>query len=131
MQRAAEGGDREAMHALGQWYLEQFDEGHFEDLLDPATLGEPISEHDKLVLEAQTRLTAKEREHMLAQRAIREQALRWLRAAALQDDLEACVRLGDFLSRSGDELLKSEALTWYERAANLGERCRWRRSAAC
>jgi hypothetical protein len=90
--RAAEGGDREAMHALGEWYLEQFDEGHFRELLDPATLSESLSEEDKLVLEAQARLTQEERDHYVAQHGVRELALR---AAALLDDSEArCVSKG-------------------------------------
>ncbi len=119
--QAAQSGDREAMHALGDWYLEQFDEEHYRELLDPGTLPSPLSERDQLILESQSRLTPEERTHLTEQRQIREEALRWLRAAAQQGDTEACVRLGEFLSRSGDEELKAEALVWFERAASLGD----------
>jgi TPR repeat protein len=119
--RMAEAGDREAMHALGEWMLEQFDDDHYHELLDPASLPLPLSAEQVLILEQQARLTKKERARLLDQRALRDEGLRWLRAASEKDDAEACVVLADFLSRSGDEALRAEALRWYERAARLGD----------
>ncbi len=118
--RAAEGGHREAMSSLGRWCLEQFDEGHFSELLDPATLTPPYAQDVQLRLEWQARLSEDERQRLVEQRGVRDRAVRWLRAAAERDDVEACVELADFLSRSG-EGGEREAVSWYERAAQLGD----------
>ena len=85
------------MHALGEWYLGQFDEEHFEQ--DPE---------------------GERRAHGLAQRDTRDQGIRWLGAAALQGDVNAAVTLADFLSRSGPSF-QAEAARWHEHAAELGD----------
>lgn len=97
LRAAAEAGHREAMHALGEWHLEQFDEEHFDSSPD-----------------------AERRAHAVAQRATRDQGVRWLAAAAERGDVDAAVTLADFLSRSGAEF-QAEAARWHRHAAELGD----------
>src|SRR6187431_975099 len=85
---AADAGDREAMHALGEWHLAQLDE----DRCDQGPEGE-------------------RRAHALAQRRAREEGVRWLGAAALRGDVDAAVTLAEFLSRSGPAF-QADAARW-------------------
>ena len=94
---AADAGDREAMHALGEWHLAQLDE----DRCDQGPEGE-------------------RRAHALAQRRAREEGVRWLGAAALRGDVDAAVTLAEFLSRSGPAF-QADAARWHEHAAGLGD----------
>ncbi len=120
LRRAAEGGDREAMHSLGLWHLEQFDDGHFHEIVDPATLAQPLSTDDQARLEWQAGLGEAERAHLVEQRAVRTEAIRWLAAAGERGDVEAAVTLAAFLERSGPAFA-SLAARWMERAASLGD----------
>ena len=94
---AAAAGDREAMHALGEWHLAQLDD----DRCDRGPEGE-------------------RRAHALAQRHAREEGVRWLGAAAEQGDVEAAVTLAEFLSGSGPAY-QADAARWHEHAAGLGD----------